>query len=111
MKLREKQHLHAHRIALLILHAEALGYRVTMGDAYRDPRAFGRMGKSQSYGRKFSLHKRRLANDLNLFRDGKYLTETSDHEPLGEYWESLGGTWGGRFNDGNHYSTGHNGRR
>lgn len=30
---------------------------------------------------------------------------------IGEYWESIGGAWGGRFNDGNHYSLGHGGRK
>ena len=30
---------------------------------------------------------------------------TEDHEPLGEWWESIGGVWGGRFNDGNHYES------
>ncbi|HBJ0947911.1 TPA: M15 family metallopeptidase, partial [Escherichia coli] len=32
----------------------------------------------------------------------------------GEYWESLGGSWGGRFKsrpDGNHFSLEHNGVR
>lgn len=37
------------------------------------------------------------------------LTASSGHKLLGEYWESIGGTWGGRFNDGNHYSLEHNG--
>jgi hypothetical protein len=30
---------------------------------------------------------------------------------LGLKWESMGGSWGGRFNDGNHYSLEHEGRR
>jgi hypothetical protein len=47
--------------------------------------------------------------DLNLFKDGKYLALTEDHKPLGEWWESQGGAWGGRFNDGNHYSLEHEG--
>ncbi|MGO3686517.1 MAG: M15 family metallopeptidase, partial [Proteus vulgaris] len=44
----------------------------------------------------------------------KYLTATSDYKELGEYWESLGGSWGGRFKtrpDGNHFSLEHNGVR
>jgi hypothetical protein len=53
-----------------------------------------------------SFHYMRLAIDLNLFWKGTYLTETADYEVLGEYWESLGGTWGGRFDDGNHFSWG-----
>jgi len=75
--------------------AHELGFEVTLGDAYRDPRC--------PYGSKSSRHKSRLAIDLNLFRDGRYLTETKDHEPLGLWWEGQGGIWGGRFNDGNHY--------
>ena len=90
-------------VALLILHAEQLGYSVTFGDAYRDERC--------KYGNENSLHRWRLAVDFNLFRDGEYLQSTEDHEPLGKYWESIGGSWGGRFQDGNHYSLAHKGMR
>jgi hypothetical protein len=103
MKLQEKQAKFARMVALLILHAEALGYSVTLGDAYRDARV--------PYGHPRSLHRVRLAIDLNLFRDGELLTSTSDHEPLCVYWESIGGSWGGRFDDGNHYSLEHGGIR
>ena len=90
-------------IALLILHAEQLGYELTFGEAYRMPDA--------THGHPTSLHKQRLAIDFNLFKDGKWLTTTKAHEPLGEYWESIGGTWGGRFGDGNHYSIEHEGMK
>ena len=89
--------------ALLILHAEQLGYELTYGDAYRDSRV--------PYGRSRSNHKIRLAVDFNLFRDGQYLTSTADYKPLGEYWESIGGAWGGQFDDGNHFSLEHDGMR
>ncbi|MFQ9337054.1 MAG: M15 family metallopeptidase [Varibaculum sp.] len=52
--------------------------------------------------------------DFNLFVNGQYKTRTEDYLPLGEYWESLGGAWGGRFKsrpDGNHFSLEHNGVR
>lgn len=107
MTLREKQSMFALMIAELIQWAHAEGYEVTLGDAFRDPRVFGYMGESQGYGRAKSCHKLRLALDLNLFKDGQYLTATKDHQPLGEKWESMGGSWGGRFNDGNHYSLEH----
>ena len=103
MTLRQKQSRFAHMVALLILHAEQLGYDVTFGEAWRHPTRKG--------GHPRSLHKSRLAVDLNLFRNGRYLTSTKAHTPLGEYWESIGGTWGGRFNDGNHYSLEHNGMK
>ncbi|HGV6771546.1 TPA: M15 family metallopeptidase, partial [Escherichia coli] len=58
-----------------------------------------------------SLHTLRLAVDFNLFINGEYQTDTDAYRPLGEYWESIGGTWGGRFSraDGNHFSLEHNG--
>jgi len=98
--LREKQSRFARMVALLILYADSRGYELSFGDAW------ARSGHMTN-----SLHYIRLAIDLNLFRDGIYLTETSDHEPLGLYWESMGGSWGGRFQDGNHYSLEHKGRR
>jgi hypothetical protein len=60
-----------------------------------------------------SLHELLLALDLNLFKDGKFLDKTEDHQFLGEYWESLHPLcrWGGRFKDGNHYSIEHEGRK
>ncbi len=107
MTLRQKQSLHVHRCAMLVLYAESLGYELTYGDAYRDPRVHGKLGKKKSYSAAKSRHKLRLATDFNLFKHGKYLTSTKAHAPLGEYWEKMGGTWGGRFKraDGNHYQT------
>ena len=73
------------------------GYTCTLGDCYRDERV--------TYGHPNSMHRKRLAIDLNLFKDGKYLSDSEDHRQFGEYWESLSpkNTWGGK-EDGNHYS-------
>lgn len=101
MTLREKQSKFVAMIAQLIEFAYAHGYELTFGDAYRDPRV--------PYGHSRSLHRKRLAVDFNLFRNGVYLPRSSDHAELGEFWESIGGTWGGRFDDGNHYSLEHDG--
>lgn len=90
-------------VAQLINHATLLGYEVTGGEWYRMP--------DSKHGHPKSLHKSRLAIDLNLFRNGRYLRTTKAHEPLGLYWESIGGAWGGRFKDGNHYSLEHKGRK
>ena len=103
----EKQVRFAGMVPGLIAKAQALGFQVTLGDAYRDPRVHGELGVKRGYGHASSAHKVRLAIDLNLFRDGKFLQSTEDHRPLGEWWESIGGTWGGRFRDGNHYSLSH----
>lgn len=109
MSLYKKQVKFMQMLPELIQMAFKLGYEVTIGDAYRDPRVHGAVGVKMGYGHPKSNHKNRLAVDLNLFKDGKYLTTTEDHRPLGEYWESVGGTWGGRFNDANHYSLEHEG--
>lgn len=109
----QKQRMMAPMIAELIQFAYDNGYEITFGDAYRDPRVHGAVGVKKSYSSANSVHKDRLAIDLNLFKGGKYLTRTEDHQELGEFWESIGGTWGGRFStpDGNHYSIEHNGRK
>lgn len=104
MTLREKQSLFARRVADLIIKAYELGFEITLGDAYRDPRLHGAIGEKKGYGHPKSCHKIRLAIDLNLFKDGEFLTTTEAHRELGEWWESQGGTWGGRFKDANHYS-------
>lgn len=106
MSIRAIQTEFAKLVPRLIDKAFELGYEVTLGDAYRDPRAFGMMGSVKAYGHPRSAHKRRMAIDLNLFKDGGYCDSTEDHRPLGEWWEQQHtlARWGGRFEDGNHYS-------
>lgn len=100
----EKQQRFARMVARLLLFAESTGHHVTLGEAYRLPDA--------EHGHPNSLHKQRLAIDLNLFDDdGRYLRDSDDHAELGAYWEKMGGTWGGHFGDGNHYSLAHEGMR
>ena len=60
-----------------------------------------------------SVHQDKLAIDLNLFKNGVYLSSSEDHRLLGEYWETLHPLcrWGGRWGDGNHYSVENMGRK
>ncbi len=63
-----------------------------------------------------SLHYDGLAVDFNLDRRGpdglwRWCERSEDHRLLGEFWETIGGSWGGRFNDGNHYSLAYQGRK
>lgn len=113
MTLGQKQRLFAKMVARLIDKAHDLGYEVSLGDAYRDPRVHGNVGEKKSYSSANSVHKERLAIDLNLFKDGKYLTSSEDHRELGEWWEKQHelARSGIRFNDGNHYSFEHQGRK
>lgn len=88
-------------VGSLLLRAGVLGYKVTISDV------LATVGH-----RTGSLHALKLAIDLNLYNEkGEYLSRTEDHAPLGEYWESIGGSWGGRFGDGNHYSLEWEGRK
>ena len=102
MTLREKQAQFTLMVSYLIRWAYDHEYTLTFGDAYRNPKYADQLG----YYHTWSYHCKRLAVDLNLFKDEEYLTRTEDYKPLGEYWESLGGSWGGRWNDGNHFSLG-----
>ena len=81
------------------------GHALTFGEAYRTPEQAALNAKSGA-GIAHSLHTDRLAVDFNLILNGVYQTDTKAYEPLGIYWESLGGSWGGRFSkpDGNHFS-------
>jgi len=98
MTLRQKQSKFAHMVVLLILYAYELGYEITFGDAWAH--------EEDRWHIQGSFHFKRLAIDLNLFKNGVYLSSTESHRPLGEFWKSMGGSWGGDWNDGNHYSYG-----
>lgn len=113
MTLSEKQQRFTQMIGQLIAYAAANGYQLTFGEAYRTPEQ-AKLNAKSGAGIANSLHTQRLAVDFNLFINGQYQTQTEAYTPLGKYWESLGGSWGGRFKsrpDGNHFSLEHNGVR
>lgn len=88
MSLRKKQSLFASMLPALINKAIELGYEVTLGDAYRDPRLHGAVGVKQGYGHSKSCHKIRLAIDLNLFNKGGGVF--ADHRRSPRAWRVLG---------------------
>ena len=112
MSLSEKQQKFVLLICSLIEWADKVGYKVTFGEAYRTPEQAA-LNAEKGTGISNSLHTIRLAIDLNLFKNGVYLTATEDYQLAGEYWEGLDPecAWGGRFNDGNHFSLMHEGVR
>lgn len=93
---------------MLIEYAYTLpGVEFTFGEGYDDD------FKGHMVG---SLHYVRLAQDLNLFVDGKYIT--GDHivwHQLAEFWKALDPlcAWGGDFRsrDFNHFSLAHGGKK
>jgi len=94
-------------VARLIDYAYSQGFELTAGELYRTPEQAALNAKSGA-GIAHSLHTQRLAVDLQLFKDGVYLTDSAAYESLGVFWEKLDpdACWGGRFSkpDGNHFS-------
>jgi hypothetical protein len=119
MTLRQKQSEFARHLSRLVFMIYSAGYEVTFGDVYRSPEEQARLHKLNPKGAAppgRSCHELKLAADLNLFKNGVYLSSTESHRAFGEWWESQSTSeytcvWGGRFGDGNHYSIAHGGRK
>ncbi len=116
MTLKEKQVEFARLIPRLIDKAFELGYTVTLGECWRSPEEAARLAKL-GLGIVGSLHTLKLAIDINLFRNGVYLTDNEAHRMLGTWWEAQSAgkdfvtAWGGHWGDGNHYSIAHGGKK
>ena len=120
MTLRQKQSLFVKYLGMLIEYAYRRGYELTLADGSIDNPRFmrgsdGELRKMEdAHHMRGSLHYKRLAQDLNLFVKGKWITQ-GDHpawKDLGEFWEKLDPIcrWGGRFRDANHFSLTHEGK-
>ena len=92
-----------HHVALLILRAASFGYACKVQEWNRDletQRRYVAEGASKTMA---SKHLDKIAVDLYLLKDGAILSpdpkspDAEHYRPLGEYWEALGGRWGGRF--------------
>lgn len=112
MTLGEQQRVFVKLIGKLIEAVYNAGYELTWGEAWRPPET-AELYSKQGKGIKNSLHCDRLAVDLNLFKDGQYLTGAAGWEQFGKFWESLDPRccWGGRFKDPNHFSMAWGGRK
>lgn len=91
----------------LLLYITESGYGVTMGECWRTPEQAA-YNAAHGSGIKHSLHCDRLACDINIFRDGQWIATPDE---IGEWWENIGGTWGGRFGDPPHFSLSYGGRK
>ena len=109
-RLLELQQEFAEKFADFIGRLHIAGYKVTYGEAYRTKEQ-AEINAKKGIGSANSLHCDRLAMDINLFLNGKYLSKTEDYKIAGEIWEKMGGCWGGRFSDGNHFSIAFMGRK
>jgi hypothetical protein len=111
LTLGQKQRLFAKLFGQLLVRIYEHGYECALEEGYRPPMMaayYAAIGK----GIARSLHTDKLAHDISLFKDGVYLPGTEAHREFGLWWEGLHPfcRWGGRFNDGGHYSLTHGGR-
>lgn len=106
----DKQEKFASMLPGLINKAIEMGYGVRIGDCFRDPRVHGEMGTKMGYGHAKSVHKLKLAIDLNLVIGGALVKDARGHDALHEYWRSQGGA-AMIPGDANHYSLEHEGVR
>lgn len=90
MTLSDKQKIFSLNVAKFIIWIYQSGYTVSFGEAYRTPEQAAIYAKTGK-GVIDSLHCKRLAIDLNLFKDGVYISDglVPDWISLGRYWESL----------------------
>jgi hypothetical protein len=90
MTLLEKQHIFSINVAKLIIQSkETFGIDISMGEAWRtieQQQIYFKSGKSKTLN---SRHLKRLAIDLNIFKDGKWLTDKEDYKPLALIWKNL----------------------
>lgn len=83
----------------LVQYATDQGFVVTGGELWRTPeqqKVYVQTGRSKTMA---SNHLRRLAIDLNFFKNGELIYDKNVLRPIGEYWESLNAAnrWGGNF--------------
>ena len=62
-----------------------LGYKLAL-DGVRPPKLIKVASVSNTMN---SYHRKKLAHDLNIFKDGKILTEKEEYKPLADFWKSL----------------------
>jgi hypothetical protein len=88
-----------HDVIKLIQFATAAGFVVTGGELWRSPEQqaiYFKTGRSKTLD---SNHLKRLAIDLNFFKDGVLCYDATALGVVGRYWESLNpkNRWGGHF--------------
>jgi len=112
MSLVQIQSEFAQDVAELLMFASKQGFQVTLGEAQRtieQAELYKKTGFSKAGAN--SLHCKRLAIDLNFFKDGKFITDSNELKVIGDYWESLhpNNAWGKYFSfadDYPHFSRG-----
>ena len=105
MTLGEKQRKFTLMLGRLYIYAYSIGYELSLGRGRVSLEANEADG-----GVDESTHLYGVGQDLNIYKDGMYLTDGTGHHELHDYWDAMGGAE--RIDrDLNHYSLEHNGIR
>lgn len=103
MGLRDKQAIFTCMVGKLLCKANEIGTPIFINEWYRSletQRAYVARGASKTMK---SKHLEGLAIDIIFLEDvkddWKVNFKADRYKELGEFWESLGGRWGGRFGD------------
>ena len=124
MRLSKKQRLFTKRffgdfMPWALKWAKREGYEIVVEETLRTA-AQARQNAADGVGIVNSNHRKKLACDLQLWKDGQPVWDSGEYTTLGEKWESMSFQtqnqeirccWGGRFRrtDGRHFSFLHNG--
>ena len=105
MTLGQKQRKFTLMLATLIAYLYEQGYELSLGR--------GRVSKAANKadgGHTKSLHLDGLAQDFNIYKNGKWLKDGTGHDLGHDYWDSIGGAERIK-GDLNHYSYPHGGMK
>ena len=99
MTLGQNQEKFTQDLVKLLNHLIDNGYAIRLGEVERtqtQQEIYIKEGKSKTYN---SMHLKRCAADLHIFKNGEWLQSKSQLQSIGDYWESLdkSNKWGGNF--------------
>ena len=106
MGLRQEQSLFAKDTYRLFGFIFENGYDITFGEVLRTEEQqaiYLKTGRSKTSN---SMHLKKLAIDINIFKDGKLIEDNKELKIFGDYWQSLnelnrwGGSWRGLVESG-----------
>ena len=98
MTLAQRQQIFSQNFAYLILEIYTRGDSCSMGEGMRPPE-MEKIYAERGTGIIGSLHGKKLAHDIFLFKNGIYTEDIENYREYGEYWKGLNpdNNWGGDF--------------
>ena len=99
MTLGQNQEKFTEDLAKLLNYLIKNNYQIRIGEVERtqaQQQIYIKVGKSKTLN---SMHLKRCAADLHIFKDNEWLQSKQELQEIGDYWESLdiNNKWGGNF--------------